>query len=305
MNIYLQQIQQTCAQNKYTKWYISIVNKAKTRIISDNLHRARIESKSRLGYVEGHHIWPKSVCKNKQQMNDFNNYVFLTAREHFICHKLLTKMFTCDLRHKMNFAFSYWLHSAVKSGIINCNSHNIELAKTLNGESASKSNKGKIRAKNLITHELCVVSNEEFESNDNLVGQTMGSFRTNSSKQLQSLASKGKPKSKIACDNMRKAKIGYVNAKNIDGICFKVTKDDIRLSNNELGSPAAHGYILTSPTGIMYKTMRIGKTFAELGLGKTAQGIHVELGHSKLFDFSANYQKKNKSLHGWTITRVL
>ena len=72
--------------NKYTTWYNSLINKAKDRII--------------FGYTEKHHIIPSSLGGT----NDNNNLVKLTAREHFICHLLLTKMTMGNARYKMNFA---------------------------------------------------------------------------------------------------------------------------------------------------------------------------------------------------------
>ena len=60
--------------NKYTGWYYSIVNSAMLR---DNM-----------GYTERHHIIPKSLGGP----DDLSNLIRLTAREHFICHQLLTKM---------------------------------------------------------------------------------------------------------------------------------------------------------------------------------------------------------------------
>lgn len=72
--------------NKYTKWYYKIINAALTRSIH--------------GYSERHHIIPRSLGGT----NDLNNLVRLTAREHFICHRLLVRM-TSDLnRSKMAFA---------------------------------------------------------------------------------------------------------------------------------------------------------------------------------------------------------
>ncbi|HEY4964490.1 MAG TPA: hypothetical protein VIH90_07405, partial [Candidatus Saccharimonadales bacterium] len=62
-------------QNKYTKWYFVLVNKAKERNWSKNSEF----------YVENHHIIPKSIEKN-------NDVVCLLAREHFIVHRLLVKM---------------------------------------------------------------------------------------------------------------------------------------------------------------------------------------------------------------------
>ena len=60
--------------NKYTRWYYAIVANARCRIVN--------------GYTENHHIFPKSIGGD----NSMDNLVLLTAREHFICHWLLTKM---------------------------------------------------------------------------------------------------------------------------------------------------------------------------------------------------------------------
>ena len=61
--------------NKYTKWYNSIIINAQARPVI-------------FEYNEKHHIIPKSLGGT----NDHNNLVALTAREHFVCHWLLTKM---------------------------------------------------------------------------------------------------------------------------------------------------------------------------------------------------------------------
>ena len=56
--------------------------------IYNNLINKRISSTPE-GYVERHHIIPKSIGGS----NDSDNLVALTAREHFIAHLLLSKMF--------------------------------------------------------------------------------------------------------------------------------------------------------------------------------------------------------------------
>jgi hypothetical protein len=61
-------------QNKYTKIYYEIINLARSRSLT--------------GYFEKHHVIPKSLGG----ANDQENIVKLTAREHFICHRLLVKM---------------------------------------------------------------------------------------------------------------------------------------------------------------------------------------------------------------------
>lgn len=75
--------------NKYTHIYYKIIERAKSRTIFD--------------YKEKHHIIPKSLGGN----NSKENIVALTAREHFICHLLLTKMTTGEARSKMSLAVFY------------------------------------------------------------------------------------------------------------------------------------------------------------------------------------------------------
>ena len=72
--------------NKYSIWYYSIINNAQKRSIS--------------GYVEKHHILPRSLGGN----NDASNIVNLSAREHFVCHLLLTKITTGEDQIKMQHA---------------------------------------------------------------------------------------------------------------------------------------------------------------------------------------------------------
>jgi hypothetical protein len=74
--------------NKYTTWYNNIIKHAQARILSENV------------YSEKHHIIPKSMGGS----NAKDNLVRLTAREHFICHWLLTKMTVGELKHKMIYA---------------------------------------------------------------------------------------------------------------------------------------------------------------------------------------------------------
>lgn len=72
--------------NKYTTWYNNIIQRAKNR--------------SLIGYKERHHIIPKSLGGSNLK----ENLVDLTAREHFICHWLLTKMVCSPHKEKMIYA---------------------------------------------------------------------------------------------------------------------------------------------------------------------------------------------------------
>lgn len=77
--------------NKYSRWYFAIVDAASCRKSS--------------GYVEKHHVIPRCLGGT----NDVDNVVALTAREHFICHLLLTKMVDGSAKHKMQFALNMML----------------------------------------------------------------------------------------------------------------------------------------------------------------------------------------------------
>lgn len=77
----------------YLSIYNSIINKSK----SGNRRR---KSKKDITYVyyESHHIIPKCLGGT----NDKSNLVLLTAREHFVVHQLLVKMYPSE--HKLVFA---------------------------------------------------------------------------------------------------------------------------------------------------------------------------------------------------------
>lgn len=79
--------------NKYTKWYNQIVNRGK--------ERTNVQ-----GYSERHHIIPRSMGGN----DDPDNLVVLTAREHFLCHWLLTKMTTGGDKMRMCFSLHTFFH---------------------------------------------------------------------------------------------------------------------------------------------------------------------------------------------------
>lgn len=73
-------------ETKYTRWYYQLIEK-RLKTVPD-------------GYTEKHHIIPKSLGGP----DDSNNLVELTAREHYICHWLLTKMTTGAHKSKMMYA---------------------------------------------------------------------------------------------------------------------------------------------------------------------------------------------------------
>lgn len=75
--------------NKYTHWYMAIIEKAKHRKFEEPT------------YTEKHHIIPRSMGGS----NAKDNLVRLTAKEHIIVHLLLIKMVEGDMRRRMGFAY--------------------------------------------------------------------------------------------------------------------------------------------------------------------------------------------------------
>lgn len=122
--------------NKYSRIYFSIIQKATLRELNC--------------YSESHHIIPKSLGGS----NDPTNLVNLSAREHYICHRLLVKMTVGINKRKMSRAF--WamciLDKTQRRYIPN--SRVFQLAKekyikTLVGRKLTAETKEKIRKSNL------------------------------------------------------------------------------------------------------------------------------------------------------------
>jgi hypothetical protein len=70
----------------YRKVYCAIIAHAKSE------EKLGIRSKGNGNYYERHHILPKSLFPLWKKRK--SNIVLLTAREHFFCHQLLTKIYT-------------------------------------------------------------------------------------------------------------------------------------------------------------------------------------------------------------------
>jgi len=117
-------------ENKYTNWYFNIINSALSR--------------NPTGYIERHHIIPKSFGGADTK----ENIVKLTAREHFICHRLLTKMVDSVQKRKMLQAVWCFTRTSgnQKRYVVNSRSYETirsELAKTLSLERKGIMNKGR------------------------------------------------------------------------------------------------------------------------------------------------------------------
>ena len=106
---------------KYTKIYTNICLRAQ--------HRATNKKAANLiiGYNEKHHILPKSFNLGGEQ--DAENYAFLTLREHFICHKLLIKMFPKESKFHFKVLKAITAFMMNGSGSRNLNSHQYEFTR--------------------------------------------------------------------------------------------------------------------------------------------------------------------------------
>jgi len=189
--------------NKYKKWYASITEHAKTRILDS--------------YTERHHIIPRSLNGTDEK----HNLVDLTAREHFICHWLLTKMHTGKARSKMIYALNGMkrtnkeqeryetpitsrvyarlkeefgkTHSATMRGRVPPNK----------GKPMSEEQKAKIRATKKANPRIITEEYREQQRQGRL-----GKTHTNNTKQKMSASAKGKPKGPMSEENKLKISNG-------------------------------------------------------------------------------------------------
>jgi hypothetical protein len=120
-------------QNKYTKCYYNIIDRAKSRDLSKET------------YTEKHHIIPKSLGG----LNNKDNLVKLTAKEHRLAHILLPRM-TIDPLHTKSMWYALWMMLRTK----NTNQQRkiskgsaFEVAKIKVAENSSQLHKGKTVSK--------------------------------------------------------------------------------------------------------------------------------------------------------------
>jgi hypothetical protein len=195
--------------NKYTKWYFQIIEKAKSQ--------NRIKSKD--VYYESHHIIPR--CMNGS--NKSHNLVLLTAREHFICHYLLCKMADKNQNwYKLMNAFNY-MKSQSKSHNNNryFNSYlydyykkNCSLVMSELQRGEKNSNFGKIWISNIDLKKCIKIQNSELDYYISIgyIKKRILNFDNYKYKKLQKIK-----------NNINQKKINFIN-------CIKGKKDDFLLS---------------------------------------------------------------------------
>jgi hypothetical protein len=123
--------------NKYSKYYFNIIGNAKSRNFV-----TKKEANQVLGYVESHHVIPRKLGGS----NDKANLVFLTAREHFICHLLLPKMTTGYQHHQMVYALGMMMVITGNQDRYVPSSRIFEMIKIQVANTISNQNSGKKRS---------------------------------------------------------------------------------------------------------------------------------------------------------------
>jgi len=104
---------------KYKIWHDGIIAKA----------RAETRKKGGNTYYENHHIIPRSLGGSNRR----DNLVLLTAREHFVIHWLLTKIYDGDARKKMKYAMWAFVRKTQRQGR-NLTSRQFETARRMGVE---------------------------------------------------------------------------------------------------------------------------------------------------------------------------
>jgi|LakMenE01Jun11ns_1017448.scaffolds.fasta_scaffold9559875_1 hypothetical protein len=181
----------------YEKIYNQIIERAKVRVLK--------------GYKEKHHIIPKCMGG----VNDKENLVDLTAKEHFICHKLLCKIYPnsdklkfalwamCNLKnaaHQRNYIISASEYSYIREMVsISKTGKNSRLSKYIPSAETRK--------------KLSDANKGQVPWNKGLEGYRKGSLKTDDHKDKISKALKGRIISEDTKKKMSESRTGMIRVK--------------------------------------------------------------------------------------------
>lgn len=186
--------------NKYSRWHNSIISRA----FSEK------RTKSSGVYYESHHIVPRSLGGT----DDFDNRVLLTAKEHFIIHLLLIKMFDGSDRRKMMYAIHRMTHS---------NNHHERKYTSAQYEIAKDMNSKAMRG-NKIMNGRKLSDKTKKRMSDAKIGNKnrTDKFHSEESRKMMSLSHRGKTFSTEHKNKLRVAQLGKMHSDE--------TKDKLRES---------------------------------------------------------------------------
>lgn len=115
----------------YRHVYMIIIHRAKTEQLAGARPHKR-DRDHRMVYYEWHHILPRSIFP--KWTDNENNTVPLTAREHFFCHQLITKIYPCREMVFALFRMANCSKNSLHRETYKINSHEFERIKVKNAE---------------------------------------------------------------------------------------------------------------------------------------------------------------------------
>ena len=173
-------------EDKYTKTYFAIIEGRKSNPLL-------------IGYTENHHIVPVSLGGS----NNKENLVRLSAKEHYICHLLLTKMFDCRSKEYRKMLFAWGMMAWAERGYQERYKVNGRIYNKLKEELS------KIRSSGIWAYNETLCQNKIFVNGETPEGWTKGINKT--------FAKKREKKGQKACSscgkNLKKFKKKYCDKK--------------------------------------------------------------------------------------------
>lgn len=210
-------------ENKYTTYYNNIINNAKTRLLD--------------GYYEIHHITPKSLGGS----NSKENLVNLTAKEHFVCHLLLTKMYKGDAKNKMvhaawamatlenNNQQRYKITSKIYESLrIKYATLKSESLKGKPGKKHTEETKKKISLAHKGKKRNPMSEESKRKLSESMKGKNVGKKRTEEQSRIQSLRQTGKTRISPSEETRQKIRTALLNR---DTIVSEETRQKISQAN--------------------------------------------------------------------------
>lgn len=221
-------------ENKYTSCYNNIINNAKNRLLN--------------GYYENHHIIPRSLGGSNRQ----DNLVKLTAREHFICHLLLTKMFEGDAKNKMvhaawamatlenEFQKRYKITSKIYESLrIKYATLKSESMKGKPGRNHSEETKKKLSLALVGKKRKPMSEESKRKLSESMKGKNVGKVRSKEQKLAMSTIVKGRKRSPLSQETKEKLRLANLGKKTGP----KSSEHKSKISNALTGKPKSAEHI--------------------------------------------------------------
>ena len=239
-------------------------------------------------YFEKHHILPKSIWPEYDKCND--NIIKLTARQHYIAHYILSKMFVGKNNSKMCFAFSFMISS--NSNYKRYTSHLYELSKVRISKIRKKSMTGERNPFYKKTHSA--------ESIEKMRVASTGRKQSPETIEKRFKTIKGKPRPQNVKDKISKSNKGNKSA--LGSKRSQDTKDVLSLINSGSNNPSAMHYIIVDPLGNEYSVHgELQKFCKEHSLSLQKMKTSINLGAIVLTNPKYKYTTETKNCVGWLI----